>query len=353
MKRTVIISLVIIVLVGACTATLFLNKKKIDEKSKMDGNLSSIPVFVASITKSKLKGDFTANGSFSAIHELTLMSEGQGKVEQLLFNVGDVVSSGQVMAKLDDELLRSQLSLAETALDKAGKDLKKYEDLLKNEAISSQQVEDARLGVKKAETDVTSLKKQLDYASIKAPIQGTVTKKLIEKGSLLMPGAPVAEIVDISRLKFIANVAENEAVQIQRGQHLDITSTLFPGIVYSGTVVSVGVKADDARRFPVEIEIVNNAQHPLKAGMFGTAAFGVGAERETLMIPRHSLVGSIRTPRVFIVEQGAAVLRDIRIGSANDHEVEVLDGLKEGDLVVVSGQINLDDKTPVTIVNKH
>jgi membrane fusion protein, multidrug efflux system len=349
----VIISMVIIVLVAACTVTLLINKKKIDEKAKLDGNLRSIPVFVTGITKSKLRGDFTANGSFSAIHELILMSEGQGKVEELLFNTGDFVSSGQVMVKLDDELIRSQLSLAETALEKSRKDMKKFEDLLKNDAIPSQQVEDARLALKKCETDVTALKKQLDFATIKAPIQGTVTKKMIEKGSLVMPGTAVAEIVDISRLKFIANVAENEAVQIRRGQKVTISTSLFTGISFEGAVVSVGVKADDARRFPVEIELVNNTLHSLKAGMFGTASFGAGAERETLMIPRHSLIGSIRIPHVYLIEQGKAVLKEIRIGSANDSEVEVLGGLKEGDLVVTSGQINLADNTPVSIVKNQ
>jgi RND family efflux transporter MFP subunit len=216
---------------------------------------------------------------------LILMSEANGKVVDLRFNTGDMVQNGTVLAALDDELVRSQLSLAEAAQTKARNDLKKYEDLLKDDAISTQQVEEARLGLKKSETDVTALRKQLDFASIKAPIQGTITKRFIEKGSLVMPGTPIAEIVDISRLKFIANVAESEAIQIRKGQKVTLISSLFPGITYPGTVVSIGVKADDARRFPVEIELVNNPKHPLKAGMFGTAAFISGSDRESLMIP--------------------------------------------------------------------
>jgi membrane fusion protein (multidrug efflux system) len=331
--------------------TLLYNKKKIDAKARMDGNLNSIPVFVAEIKKSKISGTFETNGSFSAIHELTLMSEGNGKVVDLRFITGDVVQTGTVLAVLDDELIRSQLSLAEAAQSKARNDLKKYEDLLKDDAISTQQVEEARLGLMKAETDVATLRKQLDFASIKAPIQGTITKRLIEKGSLVMPGTPVAEIVDISRLKFIANVAESEAVQISRGQKVILISSLFPGIIYPGTVVSVGVKADDARRFPVEIELVNNPKHPLKAGMFGTSVFAFGSDRESLMIPRHAIVGSIKNPRVYVIEGDKAILREIRIGRATDQEVEALDGLKVGDRVVTSGQINLDNNSTVTIVN--
>lgn len=330
---------------------LLLNKKKIEEKSKLEGNLETIPVYVMAVKKASLGGDFEVNGSFMAIHELTLMSEGQGKVIDLPVNTGDFVQSGQVIARLDDELVRSQLELANASLDKARADLKKYEGLLKADAISGQQVEDVKLALKKAETDVTTLKKQLDFATIKAPIQGTITSRAIEKGSLLMPGSPVVDIVDVSRLKFIANVAESEAVQILKGQKIQITSSLHPGKKYTGTVVSVGVKADDARRFPVEVEMANDASNPVKAGMFGTAAFGAGSPRETLLIPRNSIVGSIKTPKVYLVENNKSVLRDIRIGSANDREVEVLDGLKEGEVLVISGQINLDNNVAVRIVN--
>jgi len=353
MKRIIIVAFVIVALVGACTVTLLYNKKKIDEKARMDGNLQRIPVFIEEIGKRRINGSFESNGTFSAIHELTLMSEGSGKVVELSFKTGDIVNTGKILAVLDDELIRSQLSLAEAMLVKSKSDLKKYENLLTNDAISTQQVEDSRLGVKKAETDVTMLQKQLDNATIKAPIQGTITKRFIEKGSLVLPGTPVAEIVDVSRLKFIANVAESEAVQITPGQKIILTSSLFQGIEYRGTVISVGVKADDAKRFPVEIELINDPKHPLKAGMFGSAFFTSGSDRETLMIPRHAIVGSIKDPRVYVVEGDKALLRDIRIGTATDQEVEILEGLKAGELVVTSGQINLDNNSTVSIVNKN
>lgn len=352
MKRITIISLVVIVLVGACTVTLFMNKKKIEEKSKVEGNLKAIPVFVTRIGKSAMSGDFTANGSFAAIHELMLASEGQGKVVKLLFNTGDFVKQGEILAQLDDEVLRSQLSLAQAALEKARADLRKYEGLLKNDAISSQQVEDAKLFVRKSEADVVTLGKQLDNTTIKAPIQGTITKRSIEVGSLLMPGSPVAEIVDISRLKFVAYIAESEAIQVHEGDRIAITTALFPGISYQGRVISVGVKADEAHRFPVETEVVNDPRHPVKAGMFGVAAFTSGKARECLVIPRNAIIGSVKEPKVFVIEGDRSVIKPIRIGSADDKQVEVLDGLKEGELVVTSGQINLDNNSIISIVNK-
>ncbi|MEI6901456.1 MAG: efflux RND transporter periplasmic adaptor subunit, partial [Bacteroidota bacterium] len=336
---------------GACATTLLLNKQKIDQKAKLDGNLKSIPVFVMEVKPSKLSANFESNGTFSSVHELTVMSEGQGKLLDYSFAVGDFVNAGKLLAKLDDEILKSQLSLAEAALEKSKSDMKKYTELLKEDAISNQQFEGARLELKKTETDATTLRKQLGFTSIIAPIQGTITKRMIEKGSIVMPGTPIAEIVDVSRLKFIANITESEAALVTKGQVVPVASSIYPGIIYKGVVLSVGVKADEMRRFAVEIELVNDPLHPLKAGMFGLASFASGVERECLTIPRSSIVGSIKEPKVYVAEENHAVLRAIRIGAANDKEVEILDGLKPGERIITSGQINLDNNSVITIVN--
>ncbi len=351
MKRIITITLIIVFLVGACSLTLILNKKKIEEKSKLEGNLDSIPVFVTTIGKKTLHGNFEVNGTFSAIHELTLMSEGQGKVTALMFNTGDVVGAGQVLAKLDDVLVKSQLLLAEAAYNKARSDLAKYEGLLKADAISSQQVEDAKLALRKAETDLTTLRKQLEYATLVAPIKGTVVKRYIETGSLLVPGAPVADIVDVSRLKFIAHVSETEAAMVRKGDRIKVSTSLYPGVTYEGAVVSVGVKADEVKRFPVELEINNDPGHPLRAGMFGTAMFHSESVFEALVVPREAIVGSIKTPKVYVAENDRAVLKPVTIGIATDHEVQILSGLAPGEQVVISGQINLDNMRRIKIVN--
>jgi len=353
MKRLIIISIIILALVGACTVTLLYNKKQIDEKANPDVTIKSIPVFVEEAVMKPLDGDFSYQGSFRPVHELLLLSEGQGKVEKIFFENGDEVQSGQLMARLDDDLVVSQLVLAEANLAKMERDMANYEALLKNDAISSQQVEEARLGLVKAQTDVVTLKKQLEYASIKAPISGTVTSRSIEVGSVLMPGSPVANIVDISRLRFIAYMSEGEAVYIHRGDKATITSTLFPGITYQGRVISVGVKADDAKRFPVEIDVENRRDHTLKAGMFGTAFFEGVNGHNALVIPRNALTGSIKEPRVFVVRGDTAYLKAIRVGTADDYLVEVLLGLTPGEKVVVSGQINLEDGSPVTLVSQY
>jgi membrane fusion protein, multidrug efflux system len=353
MKRIILILSVIVTFVGACTATLLYNKKKIDAKLNLDVNIRKIPVFVMEIKKTKMEDVFNSNGTFYAIHELTVSSETQGKIKALYFNTGDFVKEGQLLVQLDDELVRSRLSLAQATFDKARADFRKYEGLLAAGAISTQQLEESRIAMKVAETELTGYRKQMEYAGIRATIQGNIVKRAVETGTVIMPGSVIAEIADISKLKFIANVSENEAVRINKEMKVTISSSLYPGIEYQGIVKAVSVKADDARKFAVEVEMVNDPKHLLKAGMYGTASFGFGSAHEALCIPRYSIVGSIRTPKVYTVENGIAVVKEIRIGIATEEQVEILDGLKEGDSVVTSGQINLDNNTPVAVVRNE
>jgi RND family efflux transporter MFP subunit len=111
------------------------------------------------------------------------------------------------------------------------------------------------------------------------------------------------------------------------------------------------MKADASRRFPVEIEVHNDFNKPIRSGMYGMAFFAGEGTHDAMVIPRTALVGSIKDPAVFVVENDKAVKRSIKVGSANERTIEVLSGLKTGEKVVIAGQINLDDNTPVRISN--
>jgi membrane fusion protein (multidrug efflux system) len=117
-------------------------------------------------------------------------------------------------------------------------------------------------------------------------------------------------------------------------------------------VISVGVKADEAKRFPVEIDVDNKRDHTLKAGMFGTAFFEGVNGHDALVIPRNALTGSIKEPKVFVVVGDTAILREVMIGQIDDNLVEITSGLEPGEEVVVSGQINLEERSPVIVVNR-
>ncbi|MCX6271588.1 MAG: efflux RND transporter periplasmic adaptor subunit [Bacteroidetes bacterium] len=351
MKRIIRISAILLVLAGACAAKLIYNKSRIDANSKPEQTNISIPVTVVEVTSKAMTAGFSVTGSFLANKELTLLSEGQGRVLKVMADAGDVVKEGQVLAEMDDVLIRSQLALAEANLEKATKDLKNFEAMAKSEAVTSQQLQEIRLACLNAEANAVAMRKQMANTKITAPFSGTLTKRYIEKGTLLMPGSPVVDISDVGRLRFLANLGEKEISRISGKVAVKITVDVYQGFEYEGKIKSLGVKADEAKRFPVEIELANDPQHPIRAGMFGVALFGDKDNPEVLIIPRKSITGSLKDPQVFVVENNIAMLKSLVIGRVTDDEVEVFKGLKQGEKVVLTGQINLENRKKVTIVN--
>jgi membrane fusion protein, multidrug efflux system len=351
MKRKIIIIAVIIVVAILVSLKLFMNKKQIDADAKPRDLNVNVPVIVEPVREANVDNSFSVNGVFSPAHELTIISQTQGQLVSVEFSNGDYVREGQVLASCDLEMLNAQKALADANLAKARSDQKKFEEMLKNKAVSQQEVEQMQLAFIKAQTDAVTVNKQIEYSIIKAPFSGYITKKYVEKGGMLMPGSMIAEMIDINTLKFTANVAETDVINIKKEQPVKLAADIYNGYSYKGTIKYIGMKADDARRFPVEVEVRNNLQKPVKAGMFGIAYFDCEGTHNALIIPRTALVGSIRDAKVFTVENNKAVRTSVKVGTATETTIEILEGLKAGDKVVVSGQINLDDNTSVKITN--
>ncbi|NVO19786.1 MAG: efflux RND transporter periplasmic adaptor subunit [Bacteroidetes bacterium] len=350
MKKFVIILIIVIVCIAGIFK-LYLNKKQIDANSAPRESKVSVPVFVETVRESKLDNSFSVNGTFDPAHEITIISQTQGKIVKLEFNSGDFVKEGQVLASCDLELLEAQKNLAEANLNKAKKDLKKFQEMVQSKAATQQQVDELQLALYNAQASYVTVNKQIEYSIIIAPFSGYITAKHVEKGSMIMPGTPIAEMMDIGTMKFKAGVAESDLVKIKNNQEVKIVAAIYEGFTYSGRIKNIGMKADDSRRFPIEIEVRNNTSKPLRSGMFGMAYFSSEGTHTAMVIPRTALLGSIKEPGVFVVENEKAFRRPIKVGPATENTIEVLEGLKAGDKVVVAGQINLDDNTTVRISN--
>jgi RND family efflux transporter MFP subunit len=344
------ILLFVIAIAGTFGFILYNNKKEIDANATVKEEVKNIPVMVAAASYKNLSESLTLIGTFKPHREIKLVSEISGKVVKVGVEEGDYVKQGQLIAQVDNEMIRAQLIAAEANFERAQKDIIRFENLRKGNAVTDVQVEDAHLRLKSAESQLLTLRKQLRNTTIVAPISGTVTTRSFELGSVLLPGIALVEITDISRLKLTLQAPEKEVVKYNQGSEITVQADVYPQARFSGKVTLVGVKADAAHNYPVEILVANQAQTPLRAGMYGRASTGIAIKDSALAIPRTALVGSIKNPQVYVVENNKAVLKDISVGADSQGQVEVLSGLKEGDQVVVSGQINLENNSRVSVI---
>jgi RND family efflux transporter MFP subunit len=350
--RTILTIVGLIVVIGLIAIQLRANKEKMAKNAKIVEKTTSVfPVVITSAKTEEVNTSFNATGNFEPYRELTFVSEAQGRVVSISFDKGYFVSEGQVIARLDDENLQRQLKIAQINLDKSKKDWERQESLWKSNATTEVNVENAKFAYQNAEQQILQLKEQLAKTLVRVPISGTVNRKHIEKGSYLAPATPIADITDVSSLKMIIKVAENEVLKIKEGQRVSIKADVYPGASFTGTVKTIAVKADESKRFAIDIDLQNNAQNPLKAGMYGVASFEFNKIGSLLFIPRKAIVGSLKDAKVYIAKtDNTAELRSLKTGLVKEDKVEVIEGLKEGEKVVVTGQINLQNGVKISII---
>ncbi|ALL04546.1 RND transporter [Pedobacter sp. PACM 27299] len=353
MKKGIITALVIIIAIVGIALVLKNNKKKNAEKTAIVAEGSgAISVRTEVAKKEPINLDFSVNGVFAPIQELNYMAEIAGRVTAIYVKEGDRVTKGQPLARIDAEILNTDKETAEATLQNAIRDEARYASSFQTGGVTQQQLDQAKLAVKNARLRLQSSQKRVSDANMRSPINGVVNKKYVEVGAYAnAQGTQLFELVDVSKLKLKVNVDESQVANINIGDQVPIKANVFPTDDFQGKVTFIAAKADASLNFPVEILVENNKKNTLKAGMYGTAVFKFPHLAPTIIVPRGAFFGSVSSNQIFVLGEGnKAVLRKVVAGRILGENVEVLDGLKEGETVITSGQINLVDGTPVVPV---
>lgn len=354
MKKKGILSIVAVIAILALIAwVLNNNKKKNAEITAIvsSGNVGLVAVNTEKVSKTAINLDFSANGTFAANQDLIVAAENAGRVTRILVDEGSRVSKGQLIARIDADLLNVDVETAKANYQSAVRDLERYESAFKTGGVTQQQLDNARLNVQTTQARLQSANLKSSDANIKSPISGIINKRFVEQGSYVNVGNQIVEIVDVSKLKLQVTANESQVVQLKLGDQVAIKSNVFSGITFTGKINFIAPKADNSLNFPVEVELSNNTDGKLKAGMYGTAVFDFPDQAAAITVPRSAFVGSISSNKVFVLEGDKAKERQVIAGRNLGDRVEVIEGLKEGELVITSGQVNLVDGTEVQKLN--
>lgn len=348
MKKLIYI-LIAIVLVFAVAYTLINNKKEMAaEAAVAEIKSNAISVQLAEPKMGKIDRSFNAQGTFSPIQSLSLQSETQGQITRVLKRKGESVRKGDLLIQVESNTYQAELQTAKANFEKAERDLKRFENLASGDAITKRQLEEARLAFTTSEAQLITARKRMANTSIKAPIDGEINEIYIEVGSYLSPATKLYDIVNVDRLKLKIKVNANEVLMIKKGDEVKVVADVLTSQNITGTVTAIAAQADKSLKYDVEIEFENPANNSLRAGMYGTAHFDVAEKKEVLLIPREAIVGSIQNPSVYVVKDSIANLTEVKIGTVTQNQVEILSGVKAGEKIVQSGQINLRDGIKVS-----
>ncbi|POY37794.1 efflux transporter periplasmic adaptor subunit [Solitalea longa] len=349
-KKYFIYGAVVIAAFALISWKLNTNKKLNEEKTAIvQQGAAIIPVQAEKVIKATFARNFVANGTFAPVHELSFVSENSGRITSLLVDEGSFVSKGQVIARIDAEILNADVQAAQTTLDQLRKDRERFESALQTGGVTQKQVDDINFQIRQAESRMVTARRKMTDTQIKAPISGIINKKYVELGSYLSPGTKLFDIVDVSTLKLNVTVPEAQVVNLKLNGKVTVDCKVFPGAVYGGKITFIAAKGDNTLNYPVEIEVTNLKDQQIKAGMYGTANFDGLQSTPGILISRNAFVGGVNSNQVYVEENGVAKLRKVVAGQIMAEKVVVESGLNEGETVITSGQINLNDGSKVEV----
>ena len=351
MKKRIGIFAALLIIAAAIFWKLRENKSNLAKNAQLSQvERAFVPVEVTSPTIEPLGTKLSADGIFMPSKEMFVISETAGRVTEVYKNRGDAVKEGELLAKVDDELLRLQLSTVEANIEKGRRDKERLTNLIEGEAVAKNKVEEVEIALLTAETQKKTLEKQISNTNIRAPMSGFLVFKILEKGGVIGPGIQVGQITNIDKLLLFVKVTERDILDIKRGQHVRVVADVYPNKSFMATVTNLGVKADNAFTYDVEVEVPNSRDFPLKAGMHAKAEFDFANGRKGLIIDRRAIVGSVQDASVYVVKDSVAVLKKVGLGLSEGGRVEITSGLVAGEKVVLTGQINLTDGAKVQVI---
>lgn len=354
MKKIIITIVVIVAALGLVAYVLMDNKRENEAKTAIVAEKNAaVSVKIDTVKTEEVSLDFVSNGHFEPIQELTFSAEKSGKVVKVLAKEGDYVTVGQTLAIVRSDVINVNAQTANATYQNAAADYSRYENAYKTGGVTKQQLDQAKLTMVNAKANLTQATINVGDTRIKAPISGFINKKYIEPGSILsaMPATELFDIVNVSKLKLKVTVAESQVASLKVGTTVTVSASVYPDKKFSGKITFIAYKADESLNFPVEIEITNNTSKDLKAGMYGTAEFASNQQVQSMMVaPRNAFVGSVSSNQIFVVENGIAKLKKVTAGRVLGEKVEILSGLSNGEQVVVTGQINLQNGSKVEVI---
>jgi RND family efflux transporter MFP subunit len=397
-KKILTLATILIVVIVAAFF-LFFNKKGASPPSQPGEDAtktapkteeSALPVKVTPAKRGDLVIKLKSPGEVFTEKKIVLKTEVSGTIKDLNVKEGKHVGEGELLLELDDQeyglrleraealrlkylselLLEKEFAVPEKELDSPtlakvkkyeeefaragslfGKGLisreelerakKDYELVLIETGKKKEEVQAAAKGLTQAEIDVKIAQMELDKTKIRAPFSGIITGIKVSPQETLSTGRELFTLVDISQIKVQAKVLESEVGKMRVGREADLRFSAYPGKGFRGKVEAISpVINPEDKTCSVQI-LVENREEEIKPGMHAEVEIAADVYKDRLLVPQEAVLVRGGRKLVFVVEEGLAKWRYIEVGLENEDYAEVLDGVKEGEMVITEGHFTL------------
>jgi membrane fusion protein (multidrug efflux system) len=283
-------------------------------------------------------------GTVEAEQDVTVSAEEGGVVQAVLARKGERVRAGAPLLKIDDDVLRAQLEQAVSQAELAEETWTRQKRLWEDDHVGTEIAYlQAKYNAQTARAQARVLDQRVARTTVRAPIAGILDDRLVEVGSMVAAGTPVARILDVDTVKLVGGVPERFAADIERGAEVNVAVQALGGRVYAGAIDFVGsAVAGDNRTFQIEVDVPNPGMG-IKPGMVADIRISSRTLDSALVVPRNAVLRRETGYVVYVAEPNGtdghrAVARAVVPGATREDQMVIEEGLDPGDLVVVVGQ---------------
>lgn len=337
MRRSLVVltlSAAIALAVGACS-------KKQDAAAAggpPGGEMPPLPVEVATVQLEPLASGLQTVGSLRADEAVVVRPEIAGRIQRIHFSEGGRVSAGQPLFTLDGSLAQAALNEANANLENSRRAAARAGELSKDKLIAQADYDRARASLGVDQARAASARTSLSKMTLRAPFSGQIGLREVSVGEYVNAGQDLVTLVRLDPIEVDFSVPEGVLSQLSRGQKISITVDGSPNDRFGGEVVAIDPSIDvNSRSIKLRAQIAN-PDGRLRPGQFAQLVLQDDANAKGLLVPEQALMQAGEERFVYTVVDGAAKKTVIKTGARVPGKVQVLEGLKPGDVVITAGQ---------------
>jgi membrane fusion protein (multidrug efflux system) len=310
----------------------------------------AVPVEVAKVTIEPARRTTTAVGTFRSFESVIIRPEVAGRIIGFEFKEGEKATAGQVLVRLDDTVEKATLAQAKSQLDLAKANFDRANTLLARNVGTAKALDEAKAQLLSSQSAVELAQARLEKMTLTAPFAGTLGLRKVSIGDYLAPRSDIVNLEQTDPLKIDFRVPEIFLPAIKIGAQVNVKADAYPGRNFTGEIYAINPLVDEAGRSIVVRARIANADETLRPGLFARIDVTLAVRERSMFIAEQSIVPVGSDSFVYRVADGKAVLTKVTLGLRRIGQVEVLEGLNDGDEVVIGGLLKIRDGSSVAVV---
>ncbi len=314
--------------------------------------IKRVPVEVEVVHKRNLQETFTLPVGLEAWEDLTIAAEISGVVEKIHYQEGDSVAAGDLLIDIDSKTIRSLLSRDQSTVEVLNSKRERYKSLLDDGLVSQQEYDDLENNLTAAKAALQATSIQMADSKPVAPVRGIVDRLYVDRGEFIERGKPLLRLVQVDRLKALANVPEKDVPFLRKGQKVDLIPAEIlrdTAQTIQGTIEYIAYAADEATRTYRTRIILDNKDLSLRPGMIVRAGFVRRQLQDVYSAPLFSVIDRDGDKFLFVQDGDIAKEVDVRVGASIGDRVVIEEGLDAGQNIIIKGQQLLVDGAAIVV----